>query len=126
MFRRCKAATLVIAILAAAAIAQAGTRGITELDLFKFIWIGDARVSPDGRQVAFVRVTVNEKQDAYDTAIWIVPVDGSGSPRLPAMPVRCGRVRIQTRWRSCGSGPQGSSRRASPNSPRNTTSRWRA
>lgn len=82
MFRRCKAATLVIAILAAAAIAQAGTRGITELDLFKFIWIGDARVSPDGRQVAFVRVTVNEKQDAYDTAIWIVPVDGSGSPRL--------------------------------------------
>src|SRR5881394_1236935 len=50
----------------------ADKRGITEKDLFDFVWIGDPQISPDGARVAFVRVSVNEKKLGYDTAIWTV------------------------------------------------------
>ena len=39
-------------------LAAAEKRLITETDLFQFVWIADPQISPDGRQVAFVRVTV--------------------------------------------------------------------
>ena len=42
-------------------VTAAEKRLITEKDLFDFVWVGDAQVSPDGARVAFVRVTVNEK-----------------------------------------------------------------
>ena len=47
----------------------------------KFVWIADPQISGDGKQVAFVKVTANEKRDDYDTSIWIVPADGSEAPR---------------------------------------------
>lgn len=56
-------------------------RVITEADILKFTWIADPQMSPDGRNVAFVRVVVNEKTDDYDTSLFIVPVDGSAPPR---------------------------------------------
>ena len=59
-----------IAVLAVPAVAQ--KRNITEKDLFNFVWAGDTQISPDGSRVAFVRVTVNEKKDGYNTAIWSV------------------------------------------------------
>src|SRR6266852_3501433 len=52
--------------------ALAQKRNITEKDLFNFVWAGDPQVSPDGSRVAFARVTVNEKKDGYNTAIWTV------------------------------------------------------
>jgi dipeptidyl aminopeptidase/acylaminoacyl peptidase len=55
-------------------------RAITEKDLFDFVWIGDLQVSPDGSRVAFVRVTVNEKKEGYNSAIWSVPVAGGEEP----------------------------------------------
>src|SRR5215471_21770834 len=55
-------------------------RAITDKDIFKFQWIGDPQVSPDGSRVVFVRVTVNEKKDNYDTALWMVKSDGSEPP----------------------------------------------
>ena len=55
-------------------------RSITDKDLFRFQWIGDSQVSPDGSHVAFVRVTVNEKKDGYDTSIWMVATSGSETP----------------------------------------------
>jgi dipeptidyl aminopeptidase/acylaminoacyl peptidase len=61
--------------------ALAEKRPITEKDLWDFVWIGDPQVSPDGSRVAFVRVTVNEKKEAYNTSIWSVPVAGSEAPR---------------------------------------------
>ena len=61
---------ILVVFLAAPALAQ--KRNITEKDLFNFVWIGDPQVSPDGSRVAFVRVTVNEKKDGYNTAIWTV------------------------------------------------------
>src|SRR5262245_13535465 len=64
-----------------AASALAEKRNITEKDLFDFVWIGDPQVSPDASQVAFVRVTVNEKKDGYNTSIWNVSVSGGEAPR---------------------------------------------
>ncbi|MFN2533072.1 MAG: prolyl oligopeptidase family serine peptidase [Pyrinomonadaceae bacterium] len=52
-------------------------RNITDKDLFNFVWIGDPQVAPDGSLIAFVRVTVNEKKDGYNTAIWsVAPANG--------------------------------------------------
>ncbi len=61
--------------------ALAEKRTITEKDLWEFVWIGDPQVSPDGSRVAFVRVTVNEKKQGYNTSIWSVPVAGGEVPR---------------------------------------------
>src|SRR5678809_1371717 len=47
-------------------------RNITEKDLFNFVWAGDPQVSPDGSRIAFIRVTVNDRKDGYNTAIWMV------------------------------------------------------
>ncbi len=58
----------------------ADKRAITEKDLFDFVWIGDVQVSPDGNRAAFVRVTVNEKKEGYQTSIWMVPTAGNEAP----------------------------------------------
>jgi dipeptidyl aminopeptidase/acylaminoacyl peptidase len=67
--------------LTAAGVAHAASRPISETDLFRFVWIADPQISPDGRIVVFVRVTVNEKKDGYDTALWIVESSGASAPR---------------------------------------------
>src|SRR5213593_2956921 len=54
-------------------------RGITEQDLFRFVWIADPQISPDGSRVAFVRARVNDKKEGYETEIWMVSTRG-GSP----------------------------------------------
>src|SRR4029079_12597299 len=59
----------------------ADRRFISDTDVFRFVWVADPRISPDGTQVAFVRVTVNAKKEGYDTAIWMVPADGSAPAR---------------------------------------------
>src|SRR5439155_5520983 len=57
-------------------------RNITERDLFNFNWIADPQVSPDGSRVAFVKVTVNEKKDGYNTAIWTVTTSTAETKQL--------------------------------------------
>src|SRR6185503_13758048 len=69
---RYRLSILLIIVVSLCAPALAQKRNITEKDLFNFVWIGDPQVSPDGARVAFVRVTVNEKKDGYNTAIWTV------------------------------------------------------
>src|SRR2546425_7100346 len=67
-------------VFTAGTTASAENRNITEKDLFDFVWIGDPQVSPDGSRVAFVRVTVNEKKEGYNTSIWSVSVTGGEEP----------------------------------------------
>ncbi|HEY3568373.1 MAG TPA: S9 family peptidase [Thermoanaerobaculia bacterium] len=91
---RAAAALVAALLLTASQIASAARRPITETDLFKFVWTADPRISPDGRQVVYVRVTVNEKKDGYDTSLWIVPTDGSEPPR----PFTSGPADSSPRW----------------------------
>jgi dipeptidyl aminopeptidase/acylaminoacyl peptidase len=71
---------IVLTLTAASTRALAEKRNITEKDLFDFVWIGDPQVSPDGSRVAFVRVTVNDKKEGYNTSIWTVPLEGGEEP----------------------------------------------
>jgi dipeptidyl aminopeptidase/acylaminoacyl peptidase len=80
---------IVVAVLCAAllaGVAAAQKRPITEKDLLQFTWVADPQVSPDGKQVAFVRVTVNDKKNEYDTAIWLVSAKGGDMRPLTAGP----------------------------------------
>src|SRR5437762_14227562 len=70
----------VIVLALGMGIALAEKRNVTEKDLWDFVWIGDLQVSPDGSRVVFVRATVNEKKEGYNTSIWSVPVTGDGAP----------------------------------------------
>ena len=72
--------SLITLLAAGTGNAAAQKRNITEKDLFDFVWIGDPQISPDGMRVAFVRVTVNEKREGYNTSIWSVPVAGGEEP----------------------------------------------
>ena len=69
-----------VVVLAGIGTGFAEKRAITEKDLFDFVWIGDPQISPDGTRVAFVRVTVNEKKEGYNTSIWSGPVAGGEEP----------------------------------------------
>ena len=75
---------LVASVLCAA---QTTRRLITDQDLFRFVWIADPQISPDGSEVAFVRVSVNKKRTGYDTELWKVSTDASSAPiRLTSGP----------------------------------------
>jgi dipeptidyl aminopeptidase/acylaminoacyl peptidase len=75
------AALAVVLVIVAASPRAQGTRVITEKDLFKFAWIADPQISPDGTTVAFVRVTVNEKENRYETSVYAVASGGAEAPR---------------------------------------------
>src|SRR2546427_7263636 len=87
--------------LAAVAIAvaigaprAADKRPVTDTDLFKFTWVADPQISPNGSTVAFVRVVVNEKDDRYEASVFVVPTSGSESPR----PLTSGLRDTSPRW----------------------------
>ena len=79
--RRFSFVLLLASLLCATAPGAAERRPISEKDLFKFVWIADPQISRDGSQILFVRVSVDEKKDTYDSAIWIAKSDGSEAPR---------------------------------------------
>ena len=81
-------ATLLVMVALLLAIPSQGAdkRAITEMDLFKFVWLADPQISPDGSQVAFVRVWVNQKADRYETAVWIISTSGGSARQLTAGP----------------------------------------
>ena len=68
-------------LLSAAAPALAQQRGITDDDLLRFVWVADPQISPDGTHVVFVRVVVDDKQEQYDTGLWLARTDGTAAPR---------------------------------------------
>ncbi|HEY8832111.1 MAG TPA: hypothetical protein VIM21_06355, partial [Gemmatimonadaceae bacterium] len=95
---RLRWSSLALPILFLAAARPADRRPITDTDLFKFVWAADPQISPNGSQVLFVRVNVNEDKDRYETQIFVVPSDGSAAPR----PLTSGRNDRSPRWSPSG------------------------
>jgi len=92
--RSCRIVLATMLGLLTASAAQAQRRPIAETDLFKFVWVADPQIAPDGTQVAFVRVSVDDKKDGYNTAIWLARTDGSE----PARPLTSGVRDTAPRW----------------------------
>jgi dipeptidyl aminopeptidase/acylaminoacyl peptidase len=61
-------------------------RAITEHDVLRLRWVADPQISPDGRQVAYVLVTANGKDDRYEASVWTVGADGTAPRRLTRGP----------------------------------------
>lgn len=59
----------------------ASARGITAEDYVRFEFVGAPSLSPNGQWVAFPLTTINERLNRRNTAIWLVPYDGSAAPR---------------------------------------------
>src|SRR3954468_5225256 len=73
-------ALLIAVALASSQPRAAARRPITEHDLMKFTWIADPEISPDGSTIAFVQVTVNEKDNKYESSLYTVPAAGGTAP----------------------------------------------
>ena len=75
------AAALAAVLFVPTSPAAGGKRPITETDLYAFQWIADPRLSPDGAEIAYTRVTVNAKHDGYESALWLVAAAPGAGPK---------------------------------------------
>src|SRR5947209_15225147 len=81
MVRRIPLAVFATLVVLSTVPRAQGRRFISEQDLLKFTWVADPQISPDGLTVAFVRVTVNERENQYETSVFTVPSSGTEAPR---------------------------------------------
>ena len=63
------------ALVAAAFTAVAGTGTFGPESLLDWQFVGDARISPDGKRIVYVHVSVNRDKDAYDRDLWMAEGD---------------------------------------------------
>jgi dipeptidyl aminopeptidase/acylaminoacyl peptidase len=64
-----------LALLAATLTAAAGSPAFDADSLLTWKYVGDPRISPDGRRIVFVQAGVNRDRDAYDRDLWIAEDD---------------------------------------------------
>jgi dipeptidyl aminopeptidase/acylaminoacyl peptidase len=50
-------------------------------DVYRLTSVGDPRLSPDGRRVAYTVTSIDRDESAYRSSIWVQAVDGSEEPR---------------------------------------------
>ncbi|MCM2312605.1 MAG: S9 family peptidase [Steroidobacteraceae bacterium] len=67
---------LALWLLACVATTASAAPPLAATDVFELQWAGDPQVSPDGRQVAYVRYRGDVMKDTFAGDIWIVSVDG--------------------------------------------------
>ncbi len=78
---RIAAAALCSFILLGSGMAQTNKASLKPLDVFDLRWIADPQISPDGRRIAYVRMSFDIKTDRPRGAVWLVDVDGrNGRP----------------------------------------------
>ncbi len=86
MTRTRSLAALAVAFGIALSIPAADRRPIADTDLYAFQWVANPRISPDGSRIVYTHVTVNQKHDGYDTALWIIPSSGGVARQLTGGP----------------------------------------
>jgi dipeptidyl aminopeptidase/acylaminoacyl peptidase len=50
-------------------------------DVYELTGVGDPRISPDGKRVAYVSGSTDRESNETKAAIWVTPLDGSAEPR---------------------------------------------
>jgi dipeptidyl aminopeptidase/acylaminoacyl peptidase len=81
MMKRC----LLVLVLSAGpwlAAASAQTRPLRVEDIFALKTVADPRLSPDAKWVAYTVASLDLKEDASDTDVWMVPFAGGEAVRL--------------------------------------------
>jgi dipeptidyl aminopeptidase/acylaminoacyl peptidase len=79
--RFASAALLFVSTLPATAQQQSSRRGITAEDYYSYHFAADPRISPDGKQVAYVVSRIDRARNKRVPSIWLASTDGSGTPR---------------------------------------------
>ena len=74
--------------------------GMVPADVYELVAVGDPRVSPDGRTIAYVLTTIDREESKYRSAVWVVAVDGSQAPRQFTFG---GKADTSPRWSPDGS-----------------------
>jgi dipeptidyl aminopeptidase/acylaminoacyl peptidase len=59
-------------------------RPVQPEDLYRFVTVPDAQISPDGTRVAYVLNRIDPGTDSYTSAIWVVPADGGDAVQFTA------------------------------------------
>jgi dipeptidyl aminopeptidase/acylaminoacyl peptidase len=68
---------LAVVLIAAALPVAAEPRGFAADSLLDWHFVGDARISPDGKRIAYVHVSVNRELDTYDRDLWLAEQDSA-------------------------------------------------
>jgi dipeptidyl aminopeptidase/acylaminoacyl peptidase len=69
-------------LLCAAYLCAQQQKTVSPVDLVNINRVGDARISPDGRAIAYVLTNPNERCVHHNSHIWLVPTDGSVPARI--------------------------------------------
>jgi acylaminoacyl-peptidase len=119
-----KARILLLACLAlpATLVTASESRKLQPMDMFDLQWAADPQISPDGSQVAYLRMRGDVMKDAYTSDLWLVGSDGrDGQPvataaasprwspdgtRLAYVAAEKGKAQIFLRWMQGGATSQ--------------------
>src|SRR5581483_3555541 len=56
-------------------------RGVTPEDYLALQFLSDPRISPDGKEIAYVVTVIDQQKNRRTSSVWLVPSDGHASPR---------------------------------------------
>jgi dipeptidyl aminopeptidase/acylaminoacyl peptidase len=75
--------TLAVAVAVACALTSAGVEAaepakpiFKAADVFDLQWVADPQIAPDGRRIAYVRMSMDVKTDRPRGVIWLTDIDG--------------------------------------------------
>ena len=72
---------LIRALLPVLICVAAAGRGVTPEDYYSFKNVTDARISPDGKSIAYVITSVDQKRNRRNSDIWLMETGGAGPGR---------------------------------------------
>src|SRR5271170_2996136 len=83
---RLSAAALFALSAASPGYAEAAKPAFKPMDVFDLQWVADPEVSPDGRNIAYVRMGYDVKTDRARGTVWLIGVDGKNERPLSGAP----------------------------------------